>query len=251
MQAVILVGHGSLRSASGAAMIRLAARAQEAGIAPIVRAGFLNYSRPTFADVLERCVTAGATEVVVQPYFLIPGKFVREDIPQLVTTGQATHPGVALQLAEPFSDHPVLAQLVLKRAMTHTNPHHNTKKTAILIIAHGSPDLRANDPIHTIAEQLKNTVHFANVMVCYLGLNEPLISTAIDTLVAQGFDNIIAVPYFLHVGGHVAEDLPTAVAAASAQHSHTTITLTKHLGYDHLLLNVIADRAQAAIEHSM
>ncbi|MEM8535449.1 MAG: sirohydrochlorin chelatase [Chloroflexota bacterium] len=251
MQAVILVGHGSLRSASGAAMIRLAARAQEAGIAPIVRAGFLNYSQPTFADVLERCVTAGATEVGVQPYFLIPGKFVREDIPQLVTTGQIAHPSVTLRLAEPFGDHPSLAELVLKRALAHTNAYHDVTKTALLLMAHGSPDPRANDPIHTIAEQLKNTTHFADVTVCYLGLNDPLIGIAIDTLVAQGFDNIIAVPYFLHVGGHVAEDLPTIIDAACAQHPQITITRAEHLGYDHLLLTVIADRAQMAMQHTM
>ncbi|NOK61932.1 MAG: hypothetical protein GFH27_549289n373 [Chloroflexi bacterium AL-W] len=249
MRAVLLVGHGSLQSASGAAMIRLAARAQEAGVAPIVRAGFLNYSQPTFADVLERCVTAGATEVVVQPYFLIPGKFVREDVPRLITTGQIAHLNTTLHLAEPFGDHPSLAQLVLKRALAHTNHYHDATKTALLLMAHGSPDVRANDPIYAIADHLKNTSHFANITVCYLGLNEPRIDTAIDTLVGQGFEHIIAVPYFLHVGGHVAEDLPLIINQAHTQHPRVTIIMAEHLGYDRSLLTVIADRAEAAIEH--
>src|SRR5690349_9572208 len=84
MRAVLLVGHGSLRSGSGAAMIRLAARVRAAGVAPIAGAGFLNYSRPSFAEALARCAARGADEVVVQPYFLVPGKFVRVDLPRLL-----------------------------------------------------------------------------------------------------------------------------------------------------------------------
>src|SRR5438067_13214310 len=52
VRAVMLVGHGSLRLGAGAAMIRLAERAQAARVAPIVGAGFLNYSRPTFGETL-------------------------------------------------------------------------------------------------------------------------------------------------------------------------------------------------------
>ena len=88
MRAVLLIGHGSLRPGSGAAMIRLAARAREAGVAPIVEAGFLNYSRPRFAQALARCIAQGATEVVVQPYFLIPGKFVQIDLPRALKAFQ-------------------------------------------------------------------------------------------------------------------------------------------------------------------
>ena len=46
VHAAIIVGHGSLRSDSGSAMIRIAARLREQGVAPIVEAGFLNYNRP-------------------------------------------------------------------------------------------------------------------------------------------------------------------------------------------------------------
>src|SRR5690349_18477647 len=79
-RAVILIGHGSLRAGAGAAMIRLAERAHAAGVAPIVSAGFLNYSQPTFGEALAGCVENGATEVIIQPYFLIPGKYVRSDL---------------------------------------------------------------------------------------------------------------------------------------------------------------------------
>ncbi len=127
MRAVLIVGHGSLRPAAGAAMIRLAERVQAAGVAPIVTAGFLNYSRPTFAEALVRCIEGGAAEVIVQPYFLVPGKFVREELARLLEAGRLAHPGLLLRMAQPFGDHPALARLVLKRALEAdylaANPH--------------------------------------------------------------------------------------------------------------------------------
>ena len=76
-----------MRAGAGGAMIRPARAAQQHGLAPIVTAGFLNYSRPAFAEALDRVVAASAAEVVVQPYFLVPGKFVSKNVPRLIETG--------------------------------------------------------------------------------------------------------------------------------------------------------------------
>ncbi len=272
MRAVLLIGHGSLRPGSGAAMIRLAARAREAGVAPIVEAGFLNYSRPRFAQALARCVAQGASEVIVQPYFLIPGKFVQVDLPRALSACQAAHPGVALRLAAPFGDHPALAELVLRRAAAAEADSDRTTSpgrlgqaqsesssppprpreeqsggdqpsaTTLLIMAHGSPDPAANQPIEGVAERIRAAGRYTQVVVCYMELNQPSIPDAIDNLVARGAERLVAVPYFLQLGGHVAEDLPATIDAARQRHAETPISLAEHLGYDELLVAVIAER---------
>ncbi len=249
MRAILLVGHGSLRTGSGAAMIRLAARARAAGVAPIAGAGFLNYSRPTFAEALARCVAQGAAEVVVQPYFLVPGKFVRVDLPRVLKTSQAAHPTVVLRLAEPFGDHPALAELALKRAAEADDStiKRLTERTGLLLMAHGSPDPRSNQPIEAVAERVRAAGSYAHVTVCFMELNQPSVADAIDALAAQGVRRLIAVPYFLQLGGHVVEDLPAIVAEARARHPATPIALAGHLAYDPLLLSVIADRVAEAI----
>lgn len=259
MHAVLLIGHGSLRPGSGAAMIRLAARARETGVAPIVEAGFLNYSRPRFAQALARCIVQGATEVVVQPYFLIPGKFVQVDLPRALKAFQAAHPTVTLRLAAPFGDHPAMAELVLKRAGSgESSPSASLRtsqrqptpgdesQTALLLMAHGSPDPAANRSIEQVAARIRATDRYAQVMVCYMDLNQPSISDAIDDLVARGARRLVAVPYFLQLGGHVAEDLPATIDAARQHHTGAEIILAEHLGYDALLVQVIADRTVAA-----
>lgn len=241
MLAVVVVGHGSLLAASGAAMIRLAARAQEAGVAPLVRAGFLNYSKPPFAETVARCAADGATEIVVLPYFLVPGKFVRENVPQLVRQAAAQYPQVRFAVGEPFGDHPALARLALQRAAEAAAPPH--ADTALLLMAHGSPYPESNAPIAAVADRARALAAYRRVQVCFLDLNEPAIDTAIDAAVADGATAVAAMPYFLQLGGHVAEDLPQIIAAAQRRHQETRIVLTPHLGYDPLLVQVIADRA--------
>jgi sirohydrochlorin cobaltochelatase len=81
-------------------------------------------------------------------------------------------------------------------------------------------------------------------------LNEPSIPQAVDQLVAEGAQQTTAVPFFLQLGGHVAEDLPEIIGAARAKHPSVTITLAAYLGYDPLLARVIADRVREACEQA-
>ena len=49
MKACVVAGHGSLRSAGGAAMLRIAARLRGVGGVELAEAGFINFSRPALA----------------------------------------------------------------------------------------------------------------------------------------------------------------------------------------------------------
>lgn len=270
IRAVMLVGHGSLRSGAGAAMLRLAERAQAARVAPIVGAGFLNYSQPTFDETLERCIEGGASEVIIQPYFLVPGKFVREDLARLAEAGRLAHPQLSIHVAQPFGDHPALARLLLKRALEAdylaANPHiidqrlfrplddgagwrplHQQQRTGLLIMAHGSPNPASNAPIYGIARRVRAIGRYAAVIVCFMELNKPSIPDAIDDMTERGIRHIIAAPYFLQLGNHVKDDLPASIAAARSRHPASTILLAEHLAYDRLLVSVIADRVAEAL----
>ena len=111
-------------------------------------------------------------------------------------------------------------------------------------MAHGSPDPAANQPIELVAARIRAADRYAQVVVCYMDLNQPSIRDAIDDLVARGARRLIAVPYFLQLGGHVVEDLPATIEAARRRHTSAEIVLAEHLGYDALLVEVIAERAR-------
>ena len=243
MNALLIVGHGSLRQASGAAMIRLAALARNEGIASISTAGFLNFSRPTFAEAVTRCVSKGATSISVQPYFLIDGYYVNRALPKLVKEAQAEHLGVSFQMAEPFTHHPALSDLVLKRAAAAP---HDPRDSALLLMAHGTPHEAANASIFKVAEDVRRKSGYSRVSVSFMELNTPSIADAVDALVEEGISTVVAVPYFLHLGEHVTKDLPAAIEQARERWPATTFHLSDYLSYDPLLLKVIRDRVGAA-----
>ncbi|MCA0351484.1 MAG: sirohydrochlorin chelatase [Chloroflexi bacterium] len=242
MQALLIIGHGSLLAASGATMLRLAARLRERGVAQLAGAGFLNYSQPDLAQATARLVAQGATAISVLPYFLIDGYFVQVSLRQQVEQIAANYPDVAFAMAPAFGEHPALAQLVQKRA-DQAWPELDYAQAGLLVMVHGSPRPASNAPIVAVAERVRQATPWAAVQVCFMDLNEPSIADALDRLVAQGLEQIVAVPYFIQFGSHVREDLPEIIQAGRERNAHATIVLAQHLDYDELLIDVLTDRA--------
>jgi sirohydrochlorin cobaltochelatase len=189
-------------------------------------------------DAVARCVRKGATDISVQPYFLISGYYVRVGLPKLIAEAQAAYPEVTFRLAEAFDDHPALAELTRRRAL-YADPDAD----ALLLMAHGSPHESANAPIFRVAEALR--AHYTHTRLGFMEINSPTITEAAAALVRSGAKRIVAAPYFLQLGGHVAEDLPEAVAEAQARYPDTRFTLSDYLSYDPLLLTTIRDRLEA------
>ncbi|HXF63983.1 MAG TPA: sirohydrochlorin chelatase [Caldilineaceae bacterium] len=242
MRAIVLLGHGSLRSASGAAMIRCAARLRARGLAPLVAAAFLNYSRPTLMETAARCRARGATEVLIQPYFLIAGAYVRHDLPALVASVAAHYPGLRFTIGDALGDHAALIRLALHRVQDALDrlPRADGPR-GLLLMAHGTPLPEANAPLYRVLEAVAREASFARRLVGYLDCNEPTIPAALAALAAEGARQIVALPYFLHMGRHVREDLPALIAQAQAT-LPAAIVQAHHLDYDPLLVEALAER---------
>ena len=244
MNGIVLIGHGSLRSDSGASMIRLAARLRERGVAPIAEAGFLNYSRPTLAEAVAKSVAAGATCVTIQPYFLIDGVYVQQDLPGDVRHVAERFPELTIRVAPCLGFHEKLAAIALERvrAVDPDTPTANGPRAALLVMAHGTPLEEANEPVRRITAWLRQTARYPLAATAYLDCNAPRIADAIDALAAQSARKIVALPYFLHRGRHLRQDLPALLAAARQRHPAITLLEAPHIDYDLRLADVISER---------
>ena len=245
--AIILIGHGSLRSASGASMIRIAARLRERGVAPVVEAAFLNYSRPTLAETVAKVAALRVTTITIQPYFLIAGVYVQNDLRALVQTVSADHPALTFRFAPVLGEHPALTGLAQRRVAEALAQFDGLAPApTLLLMAHGTPLPAANAPLYPLADQLASNLGLAGASVAYLDCNTPTIPDALDALVAVGVQTIIALPYFLHLGRHVAEDLPELIAVAQAKHPTVRLHLAHHLDYDLCLVEAAEGLAPRA-----
>ena len=117
-------------------------------------------------------------------------------------------------------------------------------KDALLVMVHGSPRPASNGSMFQVVEQVKATGAFDLVAVGFMELNEPSIPDAIDELVGQGANSVIAVPYFLHSGTHVADDLPTLLEEAQEKYPAVEFSMGDYLGHDPLLMDVLAQRVR-------
>ena len=103
---------------------------------------------------------------------------------------------------------------------------------ALLLIAHGSNRQFSNDEIQTLTARLKAKIHnrFDYVACVFLELAKPSIADGIQQCAANGIEEIVLLPYFLSAGKHIAEDIPSIVAAQRRRYPHIDIQICDYLG---------------------
>lgn len=119
--AVVLVDHGSRLPAANEVAASLG-RALAARARVPVEVAHLELAPPDVATAIERCVSAGAREIVVLPLFLAPGRHSTRDLPALAREAELRHPGVSVRCAEPLGDHPALLDALADRLSAGGGP---------------------------------------------------------------------------------------------------------------------------------
>jgi sirohydrochlorin cobaltochelatase len=299
VKAILLFSHGSVLCGAGENLKLLARHMQEHGDAGIVEVGYLNYSEPLFEQAFETCVRRGATEIVVAPYFLVAGKFVKADLPPQIEKMRARYPQIRVLVAQAMRFHSALAQAISNcanralppaqwRDILDTAPQFCRKdpqcplfdsarcpassngiekpesasrealtpdafclspgshRSSLLVMVHGSPRPESNCDMFAVVDVLRARNEFATVEVGFMECNEPTIPQAIARCVGQGAQRVVAVPYFLHTGNHVADDLPTLLEEAQAQYPEVEFLMGDYLGHDAAIADVLRDRVLEA-----
>ena len=118
-------------------------------------------------------------------------------------------------------------------------------KTGLLIMVHGSLRAESNADVFRVAEDVRARGCHEPVVVCFLERNQPDIAAAVDECVAAGVEQIVAVPYFLHTGVHVASDLPENLMRAQNRHPNVEILMTDYVGRSRHVTTILAKRAKA------
>lgn len=116
-------------------------------------------------------------------------------------------------------------------------------KTALLVMVHGSPLPVANEDMYAVVDVVRERGVYPIVEVGFMEINKPLIPEAIARCVEQGAERVLAVPYFLHTGNHVTDDLPGLLEEAQEQYPVVQFLMGDYLGHDPLMMDVIAERA--------
>jgi len=115
MKAVILLGHGSRVPGAGQNMEIIANALQEKYAVDLVKSCYLSRLGPNYPEILEECVTQGANEIIVIPYFLNMGIHIRMDIPKMMQVEAEKYPDIKIIYGRHLGYDDSLADLVYKR----------------------------------------------------------------------------------------------------------------------------------------
>jgi sirohydrochlorin cobaltochelatase len=214
--ALLIVAHGSTVSPdSSAPTLAHAAEIRRQKIFADVECAFWK-EEPSLRDALFFFDPESIGEVCVVPNFISEGYFTQTVIPrELELNGQTTKRsnGQIWKYCEPVGNHPMMTELLLKRAR-EVAPGVDPTETSLLIVAHGT-DLNENSAVAAKreAEKIRGLGKFAAVLNVYME-EPPLVS---DWRKLTKTRNIVVVPFFISDGLHSYEDIPVLLGIANGR----------------------------------
>lgn len=112
---LLIIDHGSRRPDANRVVRQVAEMVRKESRFLIVQHAHMELAEPTIRQGFETCLAAGVEAIVVQPYFLGPGRHSTSDIPRMVREAARNHPRVTIRLCPPLGPHPKMGELVLER----------------------------------------------------------------------------------------------------------------------------------------
>jgi sirohydrochlorin ferrochelatase len=114
--------------------------------------------------------------------------------------------------------------------------------TALLAVAHGSPDPRAEPVLEALLARVRADRPGLVASLAYLGNTAPDVATAVRSLVADGARRVIVVPLLLTAAYHARVDLPALIDEMRLELHDVVLEQTPVLGPHPLLFSLLRRR---------
>lgn len=117
----------------------------------------------------------------------------------------------------------------------------------VALLAHGSR--RGSDTVDGLRDmaqrlQRRLAADRARVVTACLEFIQPDLPQAVGSLVAQGVDSIVVMPFLLGQGTHTTDDIEEEIGRALAAHPQARITASQTFGADPALVDIVAARVR-------
>jgi sirohydrochlorin ferrochelatase len=115
---IIIVDHGSRRAESNQMLEEIASLFAKRfhDLYEIVEPAHMELAEPSIATAYAKCAQRGATQIIVVPFFLGPGKHWTGDIPRLTSEAARSHPATTYHVTMPLGIDDLILDLLNKRA---------------------------------------------------------------------------------------------------------------------------------------
>ncbi|MEK6558067.1 MAG: CbiX/SirB N-terminal domain-containing protein [Candidatus Margulisiibacteriota bacterium] len=124
-----------------------------------------------------------------------------------------------------------------------------TIREAIILMGHGSRIQGAEADMERVAQRMRERLPGKRVETCAMSELGPHFPETFRKCATAGVKKIIVIPYFLHMGVHLREDIPRIMREEARAYHDVELILGPHLGFDELLVD-FADQADGRIPAS-
>jgi sirohydrochlorin ferrochelatase len=122
MTGYIVFAHGSsIESANQAVRIVAEQMAMNGDLSNVI-AAFLEGGQPGLQTAVGILAERGIERIIVVPYFLTLGLHLQRDLPRIAEEARVKYPRVELAITAPLDGHPAMADALLDRALSISEP---------------------------------------------------------------------------------------------------------------------------------
>jgi sirohydrochlorin ferrochelatase len=244
-EAVLLVGHGSRREKSNEQVRTLAARLEDRlGVA--VDAAFLELAAPAIDEAIAGLAPTVSSVTVVH-LSLFAASHVKNDVPLAVQQARADH-DLTIDNGAHLGIHPAILDLLDDRAATveaELGVDREVDEVTVVLCARGSSDPDANGDVHKLARLLNEGREFVSVEPTFVGVTEPTLEETLHRVARERPDATVVLPYMLG-DGVLTGRIRDGATEFDEEYPYVDAAAGDPLGTDDRLLDVLADRWQAA-----
>ncbi len=239
---VMVCGHGSRDEAAVGEFRSLSESLRERLPQYDVEWGFLEFATPIIRDGLDKLRARGATRILAVPGLLFAAGHAKNDVPSVLNTYQAQHPGVAIEYGRELGlDLKMLQAAGARIEEALASGDVSRHDTLLCVVGRGTSDPDANSNISKVSRMLSEGMGFGWGETCYSGVTFPLVEPGLEHAARLGYKRIVVFPYFLFTGVLVQRifDFTDAVAA---RHPDIEFIKAPYLNDHPLVLDTFVER---------
>jgi sirohydrochlorin ferrochelatase len=239
--ALVALAHGSRDPRSAQTVTSLVEEVRTMRPDLRIEPAFLELSKPSFSQVVDRLVRAGYDEIVVVPLLLTEAYHAKVDVPRAIAEATERHEGLRIRGTGVLGLEPVFLEVLDRRLRAALSDARVRELDALVLAAAGSSDQLANQAVSRLA-RLWGSRHRLPTVAAYASAAPPATGEAVRQFRAEGRRHIAVGSLFLAPG-----TLPDRAAELALEAG--AVAVSDPLGADpEVARTVLARYAVGAVE---
>ena len=238
---LLLIGHGTRDTQGKQTFLGFVAAYQNLDKSRPVIPCFLELTRPTIQEGVDKCVEQGYTELSALPILLFAARHNKFDITNELDRAKQRHPQIKFYYGRNFGITPKIIELWRSRLKELDETNFNCSETVLLFVGRGSSDPDANGDVYKLARMLWEGSGYLTVETCFIGITHPRLEEGFRRARLYQPKRILVLPYFLFTGVLV-KKIFEITAQQQEEYPNITMTCLPEMGAHPTLLELLQER---------